>query len=395
MADATNTTRFRFWLWLIRLIGVIVPRRLRADWRQEWEAELRHRETMLEDWDRLDWRNKLDLLRRSASAFWDALWLLPQRWEDEMIQDLRFGVRMLLKNPGFTAVAALTLALGIGANTMIFSVVNGVLLRALPFNEPERVLSVWATDAKRGQDRRAVSYPNFDDWRAQQTVFERFAGFDFASATLTGAGTTEQMRGINPSADLFPLLGAQPLLGRWFSEQEAQTNDGTVVIISESLWRRRFGGVAEIVGRAVTLDGKSRVVVGVMPANFRFPLDTPQPAEFWSLLRPDRERGHNHLNVLARLKSGITMTQAQAEMNAVAGRLTAQYPNFNTGRGIRLTGMQEDLTRNARRPLWFLLACVGCVLLIACANVANLLLARVTGRRREIAVRSALGATRG
>jgi putative ABC transport system permease protein len=395
MADSTQTTRFRFWLWLIALVGVIVPRRLRADWRQEWESELRNRESILEDWDRLDWRNKIDLLRRSASAFWDALLLQPSRWEDEMVQDLRFGARMLLKNPGFTLIAILTLGLGIGANTMIFSVVNGVLLRALPFNDPERILSVWATDAKRGQDRRAVSYPNFDDWRAQQTVFERFAGIDFAGATLTGAGTPEQLPGLNASADLFPLLGAQPLVGRRFSEQEAQSNDETVVIISESLWRRRFGADAKIVGSAITLDGKSRTVVGVMPASFRFPLDTPLPAEFWGLLRPDRERGHNQLNVIARLKPGITMEQAQAEMNAVAGRLTAQYPNFNTGRGIRLTGMQEDLTRNARRPLLFLLACVGCVLLIACANVANLLLARVTGRQKEIAVRTALGATRG
>src|ERR671925_1287650 len=141
IGDVTNTTRFRFWLWLIRIVGVIVPRRLRADWRQEWEAELRHREELLAEWDRLDWRHKLDLLWRSTSAFWDALWLQPKRLEDEMFQDLSFGLRMLLKNPGFTLIAILTLALGVGANTAIFSVVNGVLLKSLPYPDPERLLA--------------------------------------------------------------------------------------------------------------------------------------------------------------------------------------------------------------------------------------------------------------
>src|SRR5262249_34079409 len=171
MANSNATTRFRFWLWLIVLVGVIVPRRLRADWRQEWEAELSYRETLLEAWDQLNWRAKLDLLWHSAGAFADALWLQPRRWEDEMFQDLRFGVRTLLKHKGFTAVAALTLMLGIGANTVIFSVMNAVLLRPIPFPDPDRLVMVWATDQETRRRQDSTSFPDFMDWREQNQVF--------------------------------------------------------------------------------------------------------------------------------------------------------------------------------------------------------------------------------
>ena len=176
MADATQTTRFRFWLWLVRLIGVIVPRRLRADWRQEWEAELRYRERLLAEWDRLDWRSKLELLRRSLAAFWDALWLQPERWEDEMFQDLRYGIRMLRKNPGFTFVAALMLALGIGANTAIFSVVNAVLLRSLPYREPDRLVMVNYSRSRAPNDFALAA--EFLEWRDQAKSFEQTPYFE-------------------------------------------------------------------------------------------------------------------------------------------------------------------------------------------------------------------------
>src|SRR5215510_13982388 len=212
MVDLTRTTRFRFWLWLIAMIGVIVPRRLRADWRQEWEAELRYRERMLAEWDRLDWHNKLYLLRRSTSAFWDALWLQPQRWEDEMIQDLRYGVRTFLKNPGVTAIAVFTLALGIGANTAIFSVVHSVLLRPLSYPDSERLAVVWQKYTKRGWGIVPVSYPNFAAIREQSQVFENASAASFGEFNLTADGGPERLMGLRVSADFFSVLGVSPAM---------------------------------------------------------------------------------------------------------------------------------------------------------------------------------------
>jgi hypothetical protein len=220
MADATKTTRFRFWLWLIRMIGVIVPSRLRADWRQEWEAEFLHREEMLAQWDRLDWGAKLDLLRRSTSAFWDALWLQPKRLEDEMLQDLRFGLRMLLKNPGFTLIAVFTLALGIGVNTTVFTYVNFVLFRALTFVEPERVAFVWAIGPARGDRQEPVSQPEFEEWRGQSQSFETMVGVTERERALTGEGVPERVSSAAVSANYFQMLGVKPHKGRWFLPDE-------------------------------------------------------------------------------------------------------------------------------------------------------------------------------
>src|SRR6185369_17047859 len=202
-------TRFRFWLWLIRLIGVLVPRRLRADWRQEWEGELQHRQVLLENWDRLRWRTKLDLLWRSTSAFWDALWMQTYRWEDAVIQDLRYGARLLLKHPGFTLIAILTLALGVGANTAIFSFVNAILLRPLPYRSADRLVLVWENNLQRGWNRAGPSAPTFLDWQEQSQAFEDLALLEPGSGTFTGLSEPLQIAALRVTTNFLPLLGAK------------------------------------------------------------------------------------------------------------------------------------------------------------------------------------------
>ncbi len=312
---------------------------------------------------------------------------------ETLIKDLRYGLRSFLKRPGFLVIAISTLALGIGATTAMFTLVNSLLLRPLQFPEPERIVLIEGINPRQGINASNMSMPDIVDWQTQSQSFEQVAGFLSGGTFLTTGDETERVRGTGVSTDFFPLFKLNALSGRTLQAEDMQEGRETVIVISHALWQRRFGGTSDVVNRKITMNGKPATIVGIMPAGFNFPRDT----EVWAALplTPATERRDNrYVSVVSRLRPGVSLSQAQADMDTISQRLAQNYAETNTGWGVRLTELRESLVGEFRTSLLILLSAVAFVLLIACANVANLLLARAASRQKEIALRTALGASR-
>jgi putative ABC transport system permease protein len=380
-----------------RLRGMIFKRRFERDLEDEIRS---HLEMQIEENVRQGMTS--EEARQAASRKFGGVVQVKEAYRDRLslpaletaFQDLRYGLRMLRRNPGFTFVAVLTLALGIGANTAIFSVVNAVLLRSLPYRDPDRLVLVGHYRANYGGCDFALG-ADFLDWRDQAKAFEQIAAYAFDTADLMGNGEPERLNAGMVSASLFSTLGVAPTLGRAFTLEEDTLGGPPAVILSDGLWRRRFGGDPQVIGRAITLGNQSRTVVGVMPAGFRFPGES----DLWLPIALDvaQELGRRrmlHVSVLARLKPGVTQEAARADLSVILGRQRQAFPGHYSEVEVRVIGLSESLVGNVRMALLVMFGAVAFVLLIACANVANLLLARSAARQKEMAIRAAIGAGR-